>query len=219
MYLFLAIAALKRSVGCSALLASTCWGFYCSGGRPLASWAWTLPGTWGSQCPLPDSLHVSKHASGCSLTCRELSNVHKREPSSLPVLNSHWKTRRSSRRSGEVGAGKCFCIHNASDLVQTPPHKQFSSCATSQDTQQDREKNCRALWHTGVMQLWYIQGSISVTGTVLLKSLWVFELKNLNLSLYNFCLAHKIGKMVLDNHKFFESFEKKSKKTFPYGRI
>ena len=82
-----------------------------------------------------------------------------------------------------------------------------------------QRKNRSALWHTGVMQLWYIQGPISVTGTVLLKSLWVFELKNLNLSLYNFCLDHKIGKMVLDNHKFFESFEKKSKKTFPYGRI
>ena len=33
--------------------------------------AWTPPGTWGSQCPLPGSLHVSKHASDCSWQVKE----------------------------------------------------------------------------------------------------------------------------------------------------
>ena len=43
--------------------------------------AWTPPGTWGSQCPLPGSLHVSKHASDCSLTSERilLSSIEKWE--------------------------------------------------------------------------------------------------------------------------------------------
>ena len=124
------------------LSVSNCWRFCLSS---LASKCWRCDFLW------------------CACTHTQLVFLLVQHCQDLGRFTMKWSEVRQS--GGRGGGGDVYTVHF---ILHYSDDCQYSGIysATSQDTQQHREKNRRALWHTGVMQLWHIQGSISVTGCV-----------------------------------------------------